>query len=263
MRADDSRSRLDTPDTALRGLDVERHLRDPALKQRFVTPMFNLVAPRYDEFTRRFSFGMDAGWKRHLVAQAAAVAPPGARCLDLACGTGDLAFALARQRPDAIVTGIDVSTRMLELARGRGTRQFAPNVTLSGGDLTALPCAAASIDLISAGYALRNVPDWRAGLAELARVLRPGGTLLTLDFYRPAGRLWRAAFLSYLSLAGRIYGWMWHREPVAYGYIALSIDQFVTSREFSDGLRAHGFRVSSVRSWLAGGIAMHTAVRES
>ena len=250
-------------DAPLHALDVDRHLRDPALKQRFVTPMFELVAPRYDEFTRRFSFGMDAAWKRTLVAHAATAAPPSSRCLDIACGTGDLAYALARARPDAVVTGVDVSGRMLQIARERGTRLFAPNVALAGGDLSALPCRPASIDLVTGGYALRNAPEWREGLAELARVLRPGGTLLTLDFYRPSGALWRVLFLRYLAAAGGVYGWLWHREPVAYGYIARSIAQFVSWREFSEGLRASGFRVTEVRRWLGGGIAMHAATREA
>ena len=245
----------------LSSLDVDAHLRDPALKQQFVTPMFDLVAPRYDDFTRRFSFGMDVGWKREMVALATAAAPAGAHCLDVACGTGDLAIAIAQRRADVQVAGSDASARMVELAQRRIVRLHMPNVTASVADLTVLPVPSASVDLVTAGYALRNVPSWTDGLRELARTLRPGGHLLTLDFYRPENRPWRRVFLAYLSAMGNAYGWLWHREPVAYGYIARSIDHFVSWQRFAEGLESNGLRVLKVRRKLGGAIALHQAVK--
>jgi demethylmenaquinone methyltransferase/2-methoxy-6-polyprenyl-1,4-benzoquinol methylase len=236
-------------------------LRDPTIKQRFVTPMFDLVAPRYDAFTRRFSFGMDAAWKRELVAQAAAVAPSSACGIDVACGTGDLAIAIARRRPDVQVSGLDASARMIELARRRIALLRLPNVTASVGDLTALPVPSESADVITAGYALRNVPTWTEGVYELVRVLRPGGHLFTLDFYRPENGAWRRLFLAYLSAMGNAYGWLWHREPVAYGYIARSIEHFVSWQRFARGLEASGLRVVHVSRRLGGAIAVHHAVK--
>jgi len=115
--------------------------------------------------------------------------------------------------------------------------------------------------VVTAGYALRNVPDWCAGLAELARVLRPGGRLVTLDFYRPESSLWRALFLGYLRLAGDVVGWSWHGRAVVYGYIARSIRDFVTAREFSAGLEAAGFTDVRVQVHLLGGVAIHVADR--
>src|ERR1700682_44451 len=103
----------------LRDLDLARHLADPAIKQRFVTPMFDLVAPRYDEFTRVFSFGMDRRWKRVLISALASHTAPGARMLGPACGAGALALAAAAAVPAAHVTGVDASARMIELARAR------------------------------------------------------------------------------------------------------------------------------------------------
>ena len=91
----------------LRGLDIDAHLRDPALKQRFVTPLFDIVAPRYDSFTRLFSFGMDAAWKRTLLEAVVDVAPPRAAVLDVACGSGDLAFGVAGLRGAARPHGIE------------------------------------------------------------------------------------------------------------------------------------------------------------
>ncbi|HVT38327.1 MAG TPA: ubiquinone/menaquinone biosynthesis methyltransferase [Gemmatimonadaceae bacterium] len=243
----------------LRDLDLARHLADPAIKQRFVTPMFDLVAPRYDEFTRAFSFGMDRRWKRVLVSELASRTAPGARVLDLACGTGDLAFAAAAVVPGARVTGVDASGRMIELARGRA--RGAPAPVFVEGDMAHLSLGDSSVDAVTAGYAFRNAPDHRAALAEAGRVLRPGGLLITLDFFRPRSQFWRFLFLSYLRAAGNAAGWWWHREPVAYGYIAPSIDAFVSWQHFSADLMAAGFDVLRVHTWLLSGVCMHIAHR--
>ena len=243
----------------LRDLDLARHLSDPAIKQQFVTPMFDLVASSYDGFTRAFSFGMDRRWKRRLVSELVAHAAPAARVLDLACGTGDLACAAATALPGSRVTGVDASPRMIALARNRAPALGV--LDFSEGDMSRLGFADASTDAVTAGYAFRNAPDHRVGLREAARVLRPGGVLVTLDFYRPDSRAWRALFLWYLRVAGNAVGWWWHREPVAYGYIAPSIDAFVSSAHFSEDLVAAGFEVLRVRQFLGGGVAIHTAVR--
>lgn len=260
---DDSR-RLEASDTdrVLDGRLVDEYVRDPARKQQFVTPMFDVIAPRYDQFTRQFSFGMDARWKRALVADALGALPRagGGVAVDVACGTGDLAYAIAGARPGASIIGVDASPEMLAHAAQRPERATHP-IALVVGDIMRLHLADASADLVTAGYALRNVPDWRGGLRELARVLRPGGRLATLDFYRPAFAPWRTVYLSYLRVAGDLVGWRWHRRPVVYGYIARSIAAFVTAREFADGLRELGFSDVRERRYLGGGVAVHVATR--
>ena len=243
-------------------LDLEAHLADPAIKQRFVTPMFDIIAPRYDRFTRVFSFGMDRHWKAELTARMRSALTPRSRVLDLACGTGDLAFAAADLAVDGSVLGIDASSRMIDLARERARREVRSGVVrFEVGDMSRLDLPAASIDAVSAGYALRNVPDYEQAVREIARVLRPGGTLATLDFYRPETAWWRVLLLTYLSAAGNWVGWLWHREPVVYGYIARSIDHFVSWQRFSATLERHGLRVHAVRTKLFGGVALHFATR--
>ena len=245
----------------LRELDLEQYLADPSLRQSYVTPMFDLIASRYDLFTRVFSFGMDRHWKQSLVSAARVGIARGGLVCDAATGTGDLALALAAARPDLRIAATDVSQRMLALAEDRRNRAGSTNVSVSGGDLAALPFANASLDAITAGYALRNTPDWRASIFELARVIRPGGQLFTLDFFLPDSAAWRAAFLGWLSAAGRAVGWWWHREPMAYGYIAASIRHFTTADGFSAVLHQSGFDVHAVDRRLGGGIALHHAVR--
>jgi len=256
------RRHVTDPPNRLADLDLEAHLSDPALKQRFVTPMFDLIAPRYDRFTRVFSFGMDRGWKAELIDWVTAAIPTNARVLDLACGTGDLAFAAARRVAAGTMVGIDASAAMIDLARRRADAERRHDtVRFVVGDISFLDDADASADAIIAGYALRNVPDHERVIAEIARVLKPGGVLATLDFYRPEARLWRALFLWYLAVAGNAVGWLWHREPVAYGYIAPSIEHFVSWQAFARSLEREGLRVERVRVKLFGGVALHFARR--
>jgi demethylmenaquinone methyltransferase / 2-methoxy-6-polyprenyl-1,4-benzoquinol methylase len=219
--------------------------------------MFDLVAPSYDVFTRVFSFGMDRRWKTTLVAMARDSVTSNGLVCDVATGTGDIALALSASRPDLRIAGLDVSTEMLSRAAGHAVG----GVTFAGGDLSSLPIPDASIDAVTAGYALRNTPDWRGALSELARVMKPGGQLLTLDFFIPESPLWRSVFLGWLHVAGRAAGWWWHREPMAYGYIAHSIEHFTTARQFEDAVRGEGFDIKATVRHLGGGIAMHQAVK--
>lgn len=250
------------PLSQFRAQDIDSVMRDRSRKQALVTPMFDVIAPRYDAFTRFFSFGMDAGWKRDLVAAVASNTSSPTEALDLACGTGDLAVALAARIPGLRVTGIDPSAEMLALATRRMDHGPSSPVTFQLGDMSALPVASGSIDAITAGYGFRNVPDPAQAVRECARVLRPGGVLGSLDFFVPDNTLWRALFLWYLRTSGNLVGWWWHRTPAIYGYIARSIETFMTADAFSALLTQNGFRIERQRSHLFGGIALHVAVRE-
>ncbi len=245
----------------LSSMDLEHHLADPLLKPAYVRPMFDLIAPRYDEFTRRFSFGMDRRWKAHLVSEAARCIPHAGQVADLASGTGDLALALAQARPDLRITTVDISAPMVRMARTRRASLRVRNVEPTLGNLAALGLATGSCQGAMAGYGLRNAPDWRLALGEIARIVGSGGHLFTLDFYRPASALWRRLFLQWLWITGRLTGRLWHNEPMAYGYIARSIDHFVSWQEFGRALGDAGFRLTSARSHLGGGIAIHHAIR--
>ncbi|MEP6779065.1 MAG: ubiquinone/menaquinone biosynthesis methyltransferase [Gemmatimonadaceae bacterium] len=248
----------------LGNLDVEAHLADPKTKQAFVTPMFDVIAPKYDMFTRVFSFGMDVGWKKEAIAVAIAHASKAHRALDLACGTGDFSFALATQLPALGITGIDASPRMVEEAVRRlqtANAQATLPIRFEVGDMMSLNASNSSVDLITAGYGVRNVPNAQQSVREMARVLKSGGTLVTLDFYRPELSLWRKLLLGYLSVAGNAVGWLWYRDPIVYGYIAKSIEHFMSWQAFSALLVREGFVVNRVVRHLGGGIALHIATR--
>jgi demethylmenaquinone methyltransferase/2-methoxy-6-polyprenyl-1,4-benzoquinol methylase len=206
---------------------------------------------------------MDRGWKDELLAEATRSAPADATVLDLACGTGDIAFDLARRLPGARVTGLDASPAMIELAEARRGGMQAEGMNFVVGDMSSLALPDASFDVVTAGYGFRNVPDHRVALREAARVLKPGGRLITLDFYRPENAAYRRLAVGYLTLAGSIVGWLWHRVPVVYGYLGPSVEHYVSWQEFGQSLAEAGFEVSSAKRKLVGLIAMHAAVRST
>jgi ubiquinone/menaquinone biosynthesis methyltransferase len=230
--------------------DLRTSLDTPAGKRRYVRRLFATIADRYDLITRVLSYGSDARWKRRLVSMSDAA--PGARALDLACGTGDIAFALAAR--GARVTGLDITLRMVELARKkRGDPLFLV------ADMQALPFEDSCFDLVTTGYGIRNVPDIDAALAEIRRVLRPGGRFLSLDFNRPSNALVRGAYLGYLTVVGSTLGWILHRDPDTYRYIPESIRRYPGAEAIVGRLAAHGFDGARYLPVLGGLMAIHSA----
>lgn len=250
-----SPARIPSPDELSR-VDLGDTLRDPDKKAAFVAPMFEHIAPRYDDFTRLFSLGMDKGWKQTLIEWLSRQQPAPDAILDVACGTGDLALASAAAFPRATVIGIDAAQGMVDRAALRGT-EHGDRVSFTRGDLSQTNLSSSSQDAILAGYAFRNVARLDESLNEMARVLKTGGMLYTLDFYKPANAFWRRAFLLWLKGSGSAVGWWWHRAPVMYAYIADSIDAWLTGAEFQAALGESGFTLVHARSFLGGGIQLH------
>jgi demethylmenaquinone methyltransferase/2-methoxy-6-polyprenyl-1,4-benzoquinol methylase len=230
----------------------------PDSKRRYNARLFDTIAPRYDFITRLLSYGRDQAWKRRLIALAGIA--PGDAVLDLACGTGDLAAAAAAR--GARVIGLDLVPRMIELARSRETKSAAAGNAWLVGDMTSLPLASASIDVITTGYGLRNVPRLDRAIEEAARVLRPGGRFVALDFNRPRGALLRGAYLTYLTVVGSAVGLALHRDPDTYRYIAASLARYPGADAVVDLLRAHGFRDAYYLPVLGGLMAIHVARRD-
>ena len=228
----------------------------PHARQRYARRLFATIADRYDLITVLLSFGLDSRWKRRAVNLAAPAA--GARGLDLASGTGDLAFAL-RSRGVSVV-GLDVTHRMLQLARDKAGRLRAGNPPFFvTGDMCALPFPNAHFDIVTTGYGLRNVPDLTIAVDEIYRVLRPGGTLVSLDFNRPDNALVRAVYLGYLWIVGGALGWMLHRDPDTYRYIPASIRRYPGAARVAALMRSEGFSHAEWIPVLGGLMAIHVA----
>ena len=234
----------------------------PAGKQRYVRRMFATIADRYDLITVALSYGRDRRWKDRLIALAALTRDD--RVLDLACGTGDILFRAARTSGFAV--GLDVTFRMLQIAAAkrrlvRGGANGAPNAPLVTGDMLALPFPAAHFTVVTTGYGLRNVPDLEQAIDEIARVLVPGGRLLSLDFNRPAQPVLRAAYLTYLTVVGSALGFVLHRDPDTYRYIPESIRNYPGAEGVARLLERRGFEQVRVLPLLGGLMAIHSARR--
>lgn len=221
-------------------------------KRRYVRTLFATIADRYDLITVLLSYGRDRAWKRRLVGLAQSA--PGTRALDLATGTGDIAFAL-HERGRRVV-GLDVTRRMIELAVAK---RVSGGPAFLVGDMQRLPFPSGSFDLVTTGYGLRNVPDLTGAIDEILRVLKPGGQALSLDFDRPANPLIRGVYLLYLTVVGGALGWLLHRDPDTYRYIPASIRRYPGAAAVASLMHTRGFeRVSHYRVF-GGLMALHHA----
>jgi demethylmenaquinone methyltransferase/2-methoxy-6-polyprenyl-1,4-benzoquinol methylase len=232
-------------------------LATPEGKRRYVRSLFATIAERYDFITVALSWGQDRRWKARLVALAAP--GPRTRSLDLATGTGDIAYALAAR--SALVVGLDITARMIDLARLKAGQQTVTPPRFLIGDMTALPFDAASFDLVTTGYGLRNVPDLPGAIDEIHRVLRPGGQALSLDFNRPSGRVVRALYLRYLTLVGGALGRALHGDPDTYRYIPASIARYPGAEGISQLMRSRGFARVLHYPVLGGLLTIHQAYK--
>jgi demethylmenaquinone methyltransferase/2-methoxy-6-polyprenyl-1,4-benzoquinol methylase len=237
-------------------VSLDAAFESPAAKARYVRALFATIADRYDLITRVLSYGMDGRWKARLVARDVV---PGELALDLASGTGDLAFALAAR--GARVVGLDVTHRMLQLAAGKARGAGATGVTWTVGDMAALPCPSSAFTLVTTSYGLRNVPDLETAIDEIVRVLAPGGRLLSLDFNRPSSPFVCAIYLAYLTAVGATLGWLLHGDPDTYRYIPASIRRYPGASGVADRLRARGLVDAQAVPLLWGLMTMHVARR--
>jgi demethylmenaquinone methyltransferase/2-methoxy-6-polyprenyl-1,4-benzoquinol methylase len=224
------------------------------LPEAQVRTMFDRIARVYDAMNSVMTAGMHHRW-RERAADLARVGP-GARALDVATGTGDLAVELKRRvGPEGEVVGLDFAERMLELAREK-----APDVRFEAGNALALPYADGEFDAVTVGFGARNFSDLGRGLAEMARVTRPGGRVVVLEIttpeHAPLSWFFRLWFDRAVPALGRIAG-----DPEAYSYLPSSVRRFPGPRGLAAELAAVG--LTDVR-WLltAGGIiALHSGTR--
>jgi demethylmenaquinone methyltransferase / 2-methoxy-6-polyprenyl-1,4-benzoquinol methylase len=234
-------------------MSVTERIATPDGKRRYVRSLFATIADRYDLITQVLSYGQDRRWKKRLVDLAAPRS--GMLALDLATGTGDIAFLLHDR--DARTVGLDVTPRMIQLAKGKRSAAEAPRFIV--GDMTALPLPADSFDMVTTGYGLRNVPDLATAIDEIYRVLRRGGQLLSLDFNRPSHQLLRSVYLLYLTVVGGMLGWILHRDPDTYRYIPASIRSYPGAEGVAELMRKRGFTAVRHYAVLGGLMTIHHA----
>ena len=214
-------------------------------KKEQVREMFDRIAPAYDRLNHTLSFQIDKLWRRHVVRIVRRMQPR--RILDVATGTGDLALAMARRMRGVQVLGVDLSENMLAEARRKATAcGLDERVVLSLGDAERLEVADASVDVVTVAFGVRNFGDLGAGLREIARVLKPGGKVVILEFSTPRNPLFR-----------RVYG-MISKDRKAYEYLPASVDEFPAPECFMAMMREAGFKDCRARSQSLGIAQIYT-----
>lgn len=220
-----------------------------------VRAMFTRIARRYDVMNSLMTGGRHHAWRRR-VAREVAAAPPGP-VLDLATGTADLALAVRAAAPERLVVGADFSEGMLRQARAKLAARGGRRVPLVAADALALPFRAGTFGCVTSAFLLRNLASLPAGLAEMRRVTRPGGLVVSLEITRPAVPGWDPLFRLYFHRVVPVVGALVARDRGAYTYLPHSVDRFVSPRELAACMSAAGLREVRWRRLGLGTIAVH------
>ena len=226
---------------------------------RWVRGMFARVAGRYDLVNHLLSFHIDSWWRARTVSRLRPVLErPGARVVDICCGTGDLLLALER-RSAGCVLGSDFCHPMLTAARGKIGRRKA-RAAVFESDALSLPVRDDSLDLITVAFGFRNLANYQEGLREMLRVLRPGGVAAILEFSRPPNRAFAALYDFYSRrilprVGGAISG-----SPDAYSYLPESVRKFPAAPQLADAMKLAGFAGVSFEYLTGGIVALHRGV---
>jgi demethylmenaquinone methyltransferase/2-methoxy-6-polyprenyl-1,4-benzoquinol methylase len=228
-----------------------------AEKRRYVRGVFTAIAPHYDLLNHLLSLNIDKRWREAAVDALDWEHQPDGRYLDLCAGTLDLAAALARRSGfRGLVVGADFVKPMLERGRGKAARVSPVNA-----DALDLPLADASCDGATVGFGMRNLSNLEAGLAETARVLRPGARFVILEFTTPPRQPLRALYLLYFRHLLPEIGRLVSKHRSAYRYLPQSVLAFPEPGELAGMMRRNGFRDVSYRLLLGGICAIHAGTR--
>jgi demethylmenaquinone methyltransferase/2-methoxy-6-polyprenyl-1,4-benzoquinol methylase len=226
-----------------------------------VSDLFTRIAPRYDLINDLQSFGLHRRWKRRVVELARPTA--GQRALDVCCGTGDLAFALAQR--GAEVVGLDFNAAMLEVATQRLSKRTSheaiPLIGFIRGDAQHLPFADGSFNIVTVGYGLRNLADWQAGLREISRVTRAGGRIVILEFGKPENPLWRSFYFAYLKLFVPCLGLVFCGSAAAYAYILESLKHYPAQNGVAAQMRELNLADVQIINLLGGVMSINYATK--
>jgi demethylmenaquinone methyltransferase/2-methoxy-6-polyprenyl-1,4-benzoquinol methylase len=232
----------------------------PAPSGHDVQALFADIAPRYDRLNRILSLGLDQRWRRRAVASLGL--PRGSSVLDLCCGTGDFALACADAGGHQVV-GVDFAQPMLRLAADKSQGSPARAAGFVQADAQCLPFADHSFDGLTVAFGLRNVEDPAQALRECRRVLRSGGRLAVIEFFRVPNWAWRSIFRLYFHgiapLVARVAG---TQRPSAYRYLPASVDGFVLPDGFRAWLGQAGFTSVRTNSFSGGVALLLTATAE-
>ncbi len=215
---------------------------------------FEPIAARYDLCNRLFSFGLDRRWR--LTAAALLNPQPQERILDLCCGTGEMAAALARLQPAAEIIGLDISPAMIEQAEKKYAT-LSEQITWQVGDAVQTELPPSSFGLIACAFGLRNIPDLSAALKEMKRLLHPAGRIGILEFSLPKNKLVRRLFWMYLRYLMPAASVPLFGRPNPLIYLAESIRTWNDELDFRGVCRQAGLSYSAGHRLCAGTVTLH------
>jgi len=227
-------------------------------KKAEVEQMFNRIAPRYDLLNRVLSLGIDVWWRKRAIGYLQPDAPQ--RILDVATGTADVAILMAKILKPQEIIGIDIANQMLGLGRQKIQKEgLEACISLETGDSEQLRFADNSFDAVTVAFGVRNFENLEKGLSEMARVLRPGGRLVILEFSKPhifpIKQLYNTYFRYVLPLIGRLTS----RDIRAYTYLFESVQAFPEGNQFNEILTNTGFKQPLCERLTLGICSIYTA----
>ncbi|MGE5356064.1 MAG: bifunctional demethylmenaquinone methyltransferase/2-methoxy-6-polyprenyl-1,4-benzoquinol methylase UbiE [Deltaproteobacteria bacterium] len=210
-------------------------------KKAQVEKMFDNISHKYDFLNHLLSMGIDIKWRKNLISMLADKNP--SSILDMATGTADLAIMTAKYIKDARITGLDLSSCMLEIGRQKLLdKNLADRIELVHGDSENMPFMDGTFDAITAAFGVRNYENLLAGLTEAFRVLKPGGSIFILEFSKPKNSVFRFFYNLYFKFVLPLIGKITSRDPKAYKYLFESVQAFPAYDEFTAIMDKAGFK---------------------
>ncbi|KYH33117.1 bifunctional demethylmenaquinone methyltransferase/2-methoxy-6-polyprenyl-1,4-benzoquinol methylase UbiE [Neomoorella mulderi] len=231
-------------------------------KEEYVRGIFNNIAPRYDLLNTILSFNCDRGWRRFTVAQAGLV--PGNKTLDVCCGTGMLSLELARAvAPGGQVVGLDFAPAMLEVARRRlAASTYGHLVQLVEGNALDLPFPDNTFDCATIAFGLRNLPDIKRGLAEMMRVVRTGGRVISLELAKPSRPFFKQLYYLYFDHLVPLIGRLGVGMEGPYSYLPRSLKGYPHQEEILQYFRDLGLARACYYELTGGIVAVHVGIKK-
>ncbi|MBX2926694.1 MAG: bifunctional demethylmenaquinone methyltransferase/2-methoxy-6-polyprenyl-1,4-benzoquinol methylase UbiE [Saprospiraceae bacterium] len=210
-------------------------------KKSQVSAMFNRIAPYYDLLNRVLSLGIDRSWRKKAIALLKNGKPR--HILDVATGTADVALMTAHRLSPEQIIGIDISTEMLDIGRQKITKQgLDAIIELQEGDSENLPFPDNTFDAVTVAFGVRNFEHLENGLAEMLRVLKPGGQAVILEFSQPTAFPFKQLFHFYFRNILPVVGRMTSKDPKAYRYLYESVQAFPDGERFLEVLQKTGYK---------------------